>query len=44
MDNLREYIDYNTLFEKFFDGLIEIVTEPLGWSISNTAEIIDEDW
>lgn len=40
--NLKEYIDYNLLFEKFYDGLLEIITNSLGWNISNNTEISDE--
>ena len=42
---LKEYIDYDILFEKFFIGLIELITVPLNldpWE-ENTG-VDEEDW
>ncbi len=45
LTNLAEYIDYETVFEKGFEGNIKLITEPLKWELIDQSEVIDiDDW
>lgn len=43
LSGLSAYVDYNTLFEKNFKKNIELITEPIGWSLDEYQGAID-DW
>lgn len=40
---LKDYIDYNAMFEKAFLSPIKLITEPLKWKLERTDELIDPD-
>ena len=39
--DLHKYIDYDTQFEKAFLDALQIVVEPLGWKVRQTASLED---
>lgn len=45
IENLKDYIDYNTMFEKCFISNIKLITDPLNWElISSDSKVSDDDW
>lgn len=42
---LKDYIDYNTMFEKGFLSGIKLITDPLGWDLTPQEDLINmDDW
>ena len=41
--NLKDYIDYDIIFEKFFTNLLNLITEPLNISIWEDNSKLDID-
>jgi len=41
--DLKEYIDYDTMFEKGFMKPIKLITDPLKWDLTHKDAQIDED-
>ena len=42
LSGLIKYVDYNTLFEKNFKKNIQLITEPIGWSLDEYQGVMDE--
>jgi hypothetical protein len=40
---IDKYVDYDTMFEKNFKKNIELITEPIGWSLNAYQGVLD-DW
>lgn len=40
--NISKVIDYDTMFQKNFVKSIELITEPIGWSLSKYQALLDE--
>lgn len=38
-----EIIDYDTMFEKGFLNMLKLMTDPIGWNITQETEVLD-DW
>ena len=44
-NGLKEYIDYDTMFDKGFLGPIKLITDPLKWDLTPKDQLIDEsEW
>lgn len=38
----REYVDFDTCWDKYFISPLNIMIEPLGWDMNNTSQSVDE--
>ena len=41
---IKDYIDYDSIYDKFFLSPLEIMSEPIGWKdkLTNNTEVLDE--
>jgi len=45
LDDLLEYVNYKELFEKTYMSAIQLITDPIGWVLEKSDEVInDEEW
>ena len=42
LEDHKQYIDYDTNFQKYFQAALELMVAPLGYDLNKTTEVLDE--